>query len=193
MDPTRTELASFVTVADVFQWLETTAAVEEALSLAMGATTSLRSWARIPDDRYNTAVRALTIGERALTPAEEGQVGEVARIARLALLARNPPPPGGADLPLTSSGTLAAAGSGIGSTNLATVGNESADSGTIACPTANLGAAKIKFSTVIDQGDDTEIRPLNVDELRRLQLALIYQITYAKSKKDGLLAYMQKH
>ena len=95
-------------------------------------------------------------------------MGEVARIARLALLARNPPPPGGADLPLTSSGTLAAAGSGIGSTNLATVGNESADSGTIACPTANLGAAKIKFSTVIDQGDDTEIRPLNVDELRRL-------------------------
>ena len=168
MDPTRTELASFVTVADVFQWLETTAAVEEALSLAMGATTSLRSWARIPDDRYNTAVRALTIGERALTPAEEGQVGEVARIARLALLARNPPPPGGADLPLTSSGTLAAAGSGIGSTNLATVGNESADSGTVAGLTANLGAAKIKFSTVIDQGDDTEIKPLNVDELRRL-------------------------
>ena len=72
-------------------------------------------------------------------------MGEVARIARLALLARNPPPPGGADLPLTSSGTLAAAGSGIGSTNLATVGNKSADSGTIACPTANLGAAKVKL------------------------------------------------
>ena len=95
MDPSRSELMAFANIGDIFGWLEATKELEEAMTTAMGATASLRSWAHIPDERFHAEVRILKVGERSLTPAEEGQVGQVARIARLALLARNPSPPGG--------------------------------------------------------------------------------------------------
>ena len=137
----------------------------------------MRSWARIPDERYRSTVAALKIGERILTPAEEGQVGEVSRLARLALLARTLPPTRGAVQPASGSGPLVPEGVGSGNTDRATAGSGSADHGRDASLAAGVvplvepaypGAAKIRFSTVIDQGDDTEIRPLTTEELRRL-------------------------
>ena len=61
MDPIRSELMSFMTIGDIFSWLETTNVIEEALTTAMGATTSLRSWAHIPDERFHAEVRILKV------------------------------------------------------------------------------------------------------------------------------------
>ena len=84
MEPTNEELATFVSVTEIFTWLEMESDLISALKLAVGATTStLRTWARIPVARYESLVRNLKIKvegaevERALTPVEEGQVGEV--------------------------------------------------------------------------------------------------------------------
>ena len=149
------------TVSDIFAWLEATKELEDAMTAAMGAPPSLRSWAHIPDARFHAEVRILKVGERSLTPAEDGQVGQVTRIARLALLARTSPALGGADLPLAMSGSPAVPGGG---------GDSSSAAGALTpvAETASLGAIKIRLSTVLDQADDTEIKPLTTEELRRL-------------------------
>ena len=83
MDPIRSELMSFANIGDIFGWLEATKEIEEAVTAAMGATASLRTWAHIPDERFHAEVRILKVGERSLTPAEEGQVGQVGQVPRL--------------------------------------------------------------------------------------------------------------
>ena len=160
--------------SDIFAWLEATKELEDALTAAMGDPRSLRGWAHIPDSRFEAEVRSLKVGERNLTPAEEGQAGQVARIARSALLARTSSAGGGASLPLMMSGSLAVPGGG---------GDSSIAAGApppVAEP-ASLGAIKIRLSTVLDQADDTEIKPLTSEELRRL---LAEWITHINDGED---------
>ena len=80
MDPSHAELMTMTSASDIFAWLEATKELEDALTAAMGDPRSLRGWAHIPDSRFEAEVRRLKLGERNLTPAEEGQAGQVARI-----------------------------------------------------------------------------------------------------------------
>ncbi len=80
MDPTPQELATFDSILAVFKWLEMPDDVGTALTGAMGASDSLRSWTRIPDDRYDDTIKGMRMDERKLTPSEEGQVGECATL-----------------------------------------------------------------------------------------------------------------
>ena len=79
MDPSHSDLLAIEDITGVFQWLELAPEVAEAITQAMGATQSLRSWARIPEARYTEALAAVRVGAgvaaRVLTPAEEGQGG----------------------------------------------------------------------------------------------------------------------
>ena len=59
MDPTPQELATFNSILAVFKWLEMADDVGTALTGAMGASDSLRSWARIPDDRYKDTIKGM--------------------------------------------------------------------------------------------------------------------------------------
>ena len=130
--------------------------VGDAVAETMGVSEALRSWARIKDERYSTAIATVKVGVRELTPAEEGQVGEVPRLARAALAAQAADPlrPREGGLPLAESlgGVLGAGGAAPPEVR----------------PDAILGSAKIKLATFLDQGDDSEIKPLGVDELCRL-------------------------
>ena len=89
MDPTVEECAKFENISDVFQWLEMDPPLCAALTAATGAKNSLRSWARIPAERYTEVDKTSMVNdggaERWQTPAEEGQAGDVRRIALLAL------------------------------------------------------------------------------------------------------------
>ena len=174
MDPSVAELLAMTTVDNVFEWLESTKELQDAMTAAMGAPPSLRSWAHIPDSRFAAEVRGFKVGDRSLTPAEEGQVGQVSRIARLALLARTSSAVGGANLPLAMSGSLAAPGGGGDSSS-------AAGAPTPVAETASLGSIKIRLSTVLDQADDTEIKPLTTEELRRL---LAEWITHINDGED---------
>ena len=81
--------------------------------------------------------------------------GDIGRIARLALLAQAAP-----------KGPSQAAGVGGAGTPAA--------EGSTQPPTESC--AKVKLSTVLDQGDDSEVKPLNVDALRGLIVA--WKATY---------------
>jgi hypothetical protein len=152
MDPKPQELATFDSILAVFKWLEMPDDVVAALSEAMGANNALRTWACIPMDRFTATIEGLKIGEglRDLTPAEEGQAGEVPRLARLAVTAQAP-------VPLRPQEVKPAV-SAVGTTQDGSPG--------VAPP--GFGAAKIKLATVLDQGDDSEIKPLSVEKLRRM-------------------------
>ena len=87
MDPTTVELSTINSIQDVMEWLELDEAIGNKVAEAMGADTKLKTWARIPSKRYDTAVEAFMYDNgktpRQLTPAEEGKVGELCRIVRL--------------------------------------------------------------------------------------------------------------
>ena len=59
MDPSVAELLAMTTVDNVFEWLESTKELQDAMTAAMGAPPSLRSWAHIPDSRFEAEVRSL--------------------------------------------------------------------------------------------------------------------------------------
>ena len=203
MEPTNEEFASFASVNEIFQWLEMEDNLILALKEAAGATTStIRTWACIPAASFDVLARTMKVkvqgGEdRALTPIEEGQVGEVRAILSK-LVSR-----AGA---LTATGTPAVAGQGLATPGeaagraqeaLATVSGDGGlplgpgpGSGLLADGVAEfqgpgvgrdlallapagfmpgeLGSQRVKLASVLDQADDTEIKPMSVNELRRL-------------------------
>lgn len=79
MEPSQAELLTITDITGVFQWLELDTEVAAAITHTMGATNTLRSWARIPETRYAAALATVRVGvgeaARELTPAEEGQGG----------------------------------------------------------------------------------------------------------------------
>ena len=87
-EPSAEELAGFADVDAIASWLEMDPLTLEALASAAGATTkTLRTWARIPDPRWDTMVATTAVddtlgGTRPLSPVEEGQVGELREILR---------------------------------------------------------------------------------------------------------------
>ena len=89
MDPTAEECAAFNTIQDVVEWLEMDPQLCAAFTAATGVKSSLRSWARIPAERYTEVIKTLMVNdggvERRQTPAEEGQAGDLRRIALLLL------------------------------------------------------------------------------------------------------------
>ena len=100
MDPSCAELAAMSFIEDVFTWLEMEPHHIAAVRVAFGPSTSLRSWARIPEGRFRQAVADLVIkvpdlDDRKINPMEEGQIGEVRRIALLAMAGQGPPQPTG--------------------------------------------------------------------------------------------------
>ena len=94
--PSAEDLATFCDVDSIAAWLEVEPPVLEALAAAVGARTrTLRTWARIPAARWADTVTNMKITsdlgvERALSPIEEGQVGELRDI--LARMAQTGPP-----------------------------------------------------------------------------------------------------
>lgn len=156
MDPTCEELAAISDIQGVFKWLELTPEVAEALTAAVGAGTALRPWARVPPERFAKVVAALKVGDRILTPVEEGQAGEVSRIARLALT--GPPPTAGASVSASQ-----------GAPQVLPVEAAADSAGRPVDPRlAAHGGPKIKLASVLDQADDSEIRPLPMDTVRGL-------------------------
>ena len=203
MEPNNEELSTFTTMNAIFEWLEMEEGVVLALKQAVGATTStIRTWARIPTARFEELARSMMVkvqgGEdRALTPIEEGQVGEVrAILAKLvaragALPTTNAPagagqehtPPGEEAgraqqaLATVTHGSGPQLGPGPGGGLLADGVAEfqgSGVSGELALLTTTgfmpgeLGTQRINLAAVLDQADDTVIKPLSVAELRRL-------------------------
>ena len=53
----------FKTSQDVFEWLEMDPPLCEALTAATGAKSSLRSWARIPAERFADVVKSLMVSD----------------------------------------------------------------------------------------------------------------------------------
>ena len=163
MDPTTEELAKIQDIHGVFEWLELAPDIAEALTAAVGAGPTLRPWARVPAERFAKVVAALTVGERPLTPAEEGQAGEVARIARLALA--GPTPATGTTF-LATQGAASSQGAALQVLPLESIMDPS---GKPSDPRlAGHGAPKVKLASVIDQADDSEIRPMTMEAVRAL-------------------------
>ena len=190
MDPTAEECAAFKTIQDVFEWLEMDPPLCAALTAATGAKSSLRSWARIPAERYTEVLKTLMVNdggvERRQTPAEEGQAGDVRRIALLALQgpSASARAGGGKGQQHTSQsagiqGSAGQAATGaMGSGAVSGQGGLGELTGTSGGPETGrdnagagrpaLGASKIKISMVMDQADDTEIQPLHPGVLRNM-------------------------
>ena len=95
--PSAEDLATFSDVDVIAGWLEMEPAVLEALAAAAGARSrTLRTWARIPAARWAEMITNMKVTsdvgvERALSPIEEGQVGDLQSI--LATLAAGGAPP----------------------------------------------------------------------------------------------------
>ena len=146
MDPSAAELKTFISIDKIFEWLELPQDIAGALVTATGAGTGLRAWARIPAVRFSSVVANLKVtrdgNEQILTPAEEGQAGEVARLALLALTG--------------------------GPSAQAAVPEKQEEAGG---PQLPLNTSRVKLASVLDQGDDTEIRPLGVEDIQALILA----------------------
>ena len=141
--------------------LEDSAARETKSSLwaALGGPTLVRHLAAIPFEVWSGAisgweVTVLTGGPNALvrtpgtpTPVELGQVGTLRRVARL-LMGLDP------------NETVAAGGGGA-----AGVGGGAVQQVAVAATTVER---KIKLSAVLDQGDDTEVKPLDPVMIRTM-------------------------
>ena len=164
MDPTRLELLGFTDITSVFEWLELDAEVAKEVTKVMGAAIGLRSWARIPPDRYAKALATVRVGEgtaaRELTPAEEGQAGEISRLARLALETK-----AGLTGPSQAAGGAQAGASALAGAGEASAQHRSGKDHGVEWPE---GGAKVKLASVLDQGDDSEVKPLAVESLRDL-------------------------
>ena len=132
--------------------------------------------------------------QRNLTPIEEGQLGDVARIVVLTMSAQGPPSrggqvqqqqgqPGGAQVEERTG--IFAPGGGAGSSGGGRLALPLPRRGQVdvdALPDfdtdpnqqtfqqslvpGELGASRVKLSTVLDQGDDSEIRPISNAELQ---------------------------
>ena len=143
MDPSAAELKTSNSINDFVQWLEIPTDIATALLESLTATDIATD---IPAARFSSVVSKLKVTrdgiEKELTPAEEGQAGEVARIALLALT-KGP------------------------SAQRAAEPEKQAGSGG---PQLPLNTSRVKLASVLDQGDDTEIRPLGVEDIQTLIL-----------------------
>ena len=95
--PSQADLATFTDIDAIAGWLEMDPGLVDAVAGAAGARSrTLRTWARIPAGRWATMIATMKVTsdlgvERALTPIEEGQVGDLQSI--LATLAAGGAPP----------------------------------------------------------------------------------------------------
>jgi hypothetical protein len=153
MDPTPGELAAFNTLADAMDWCGLPDALRVALKAGMGPLALMREVVLIPTAVWE-ATLALPLrvtppneAERDVLPMEIGQVGSLRRVCRLRC-------------GLTAmEGVLAPPLAGLGPV----VG--------VAPPHPVIAGRKVKISSVVDQGDDSEIIPMDPARLRALLAA----------------------
>ena len=187
MDPSSVELAEIKTLEDIFAWVGVvdragppSTDFRSGLLRALGGPQLVRQLVAIPLQSYTSALRELKVlvitpaldeapelkVQRQLTPLEEGQVGTVRRVARLVLGLQ---PDEGA---LTTNGMPVADHLGAASSisHLAALGSSWQGGG------SSVGVKRIKLASVLDQGDDTEVRPLDPASLR--DMVQVWKVTH---------------
>ena len=165
MDPTTEELAGLDNLAAVLQWVglenRGNRATKDGLWTALGQPTLVRHLAAVPFQAWQDAVAAWTVpvtegevtAQEAPTPVEQGQAGILRRVVRL-LMGLDPAEGTFPLPPLPVFGSIA--------------GTQSDAQARVT--TATPQTRKVKMSAVMDQADDTEVRPLEAEDLRKLVL-----------------------
>lgn len=149
---TEAELAALNTIEAIRAWSGSSQEVWSAFSAALGTVESVIVFGLLPVDVFKRTLRALRIprgegAERELTAVETIQLAMMWRVARQ----RQGAP---AIDPLQPAGASAAPPS-----------TPPGAPGPAAGETPTRPVKKVKCSTVIDQGDETEVRPLDSTEV----------------------------
>lgn len=169
MDPSTADLEQLTALQQVTDWVgiadSATRNSRSSLMGLLGSPTLIQHVAAIPFGVWNTAVAAWqvdTIDADGVhtpgppTPVESGQVGSLRRVVRL-LMGLDPNQVGGLAIqggaaPAVQGGAPAAQGGPAPAAPVvATTGDQE---------------RKVKLSLVLDQGDETEVRPLNPGDIR---------------------------
>ena len=172
MDPTPEQLAAIMNIDEAVAWVGMKPEVLVALRKLMGNFTLLRevvlipvkSWEKLLAKMEETeCIHFAATGEgddeveaydRTASPLEMGQAGSLRRIARLRM---------GLAADETATGEApSVAGGGAG------VPTVEASAGAGAIVLAGQITRKVKLSNVLDQGDDTEVVPIENTRLREL-------------------------
>ena len=145
-------------LADARRWSGVTDATFAALQERTGPFATFRELVMIPSTVWTAAITETRIGtdpadpqaNRPLLPVEVGHVGSLRRVARLRM---GLPGDEGAPTPSAAAGT-----------GLAPPGGAPANSGAGSASGNVVGGVtqrRVKLANVLDQGDDTEIVPLD--------------------------------
>ena len=168
MDPTAEELSAITSVGSLLDWVgladEKGRLSRTTFLNELGNPKFIRQLVAVPMATYVKMVQGLKITvvetstsrSEPLTPIEEGQMGEVRRVARLVL--KLSPEADPVAPPSTAPGVAAGAAAPTGFAEMAKAIREA-----VRPPTKRILASK-----VLDQGDDSEVPPLDAAVLKAM-------------------------
>ena len=175
MDPTGGELAQMVSLQAALDWVgladSATRDTKTSLWAVLGAPQLVRHLAAVPLAAWNAAIAAWQVTNSAdpqnvvvgpPSPVELGQVGTLRRVARL-LMGLDPTEGG----PIVAQQAVAVGAAAA----VPAVGRAG-------------GERKVKLNSVMDQADESEIKPMDPTELRRLVAE------WRELENDGEYTYM---
>ena len=164
LDPTEVELGGIASVDDARAWTGVSDEVFTGLQAVTGPINTLREIVLIPQTAWDTALAAVMVlpptpaaaeeepppeplAPRAILPVETGHVGSLRRVARLRLgLAADLVPAANVQQPAPIQAPLGQPSNLLG----------------------GLQQRRVKMASIIDQGDDSEIVPLDQERVRKL-------------------------